>query len=493
MVRRLERWRRYPGYFTFVGRGESNRYEAIVGEHDSTRSNRGGRTGPPGRIYVVAGVAIGFVVLTLSAALLWAGGQQLSTATRDPYAQLRLFGEVFEKVSDDYVDKPDEAKLVHTAIKGMLASLDPHSGYVDGDALRAMVSITRGEIGDVGLEFAELRGALTVVSPIDGTSAARAGVLPGDVIVRIDGVSTQDLMLDEAAERLRGPVNSMVRLTIRRGSDDTSEHISIMRDIVRVKPVRFHLEAGDIGYIRIAQFTEMTASSLREAMAELRGEIPDDAFRGYVLDLRNNPGGYVDQAIKTVNAFVKEGEIVSTRGRAPGSDRRFDAQPGADLSRGAPLVVLINGGTASAAEIVAGALKDLKRATLVGTRSFGKGTVQTTLPLGSGALRLTTARYFTPSGRSIQAEGIEPDKEVLEEVPPALQSQAESAGEASLDRHLANPGGERLHTSQAYVPPDPKDDKQMAAAIELLHGIARSPDSQSPSERQVDGAPVAPL
>ena len=226
-------------------------------------------------------------------------------------------------------------------------------------------------------------------------------------------------------------------------------------------------------------------------MAALRADIPEGEFQGYVLDLRNNPGGYVDQAIETVNAFVKEGEIVSTRAARAGQRQAFDAKPGADLSHGEPLVVLINGGTASAAEIVAGALKDLKRATLVGTRSFGKGTVQTTLPLGDGALRLTTARYYTPSGRSIQAEGIEPDKEVLQEVPRALQGQAESAGEVSLDRHLANPGGEKLRPSQAYVPPDPKDDKQLAAAIELLHGIRGSPVTQGPSEPRADGASPA--
>ena len=270
---------------------------------------------------------------------------------------------------------------------------------------------------------------------------------------------------------MRGAVNSPVKLKIQRGPKKEIKEFTIVRDIIKVQSVRSHVEDGDIGYIRITQFTEQTADGLKAAMDKLHGEIPADKFKGYILDLRNNPGGLLDQSIDVVNSFIDRGEIVSTRGRTPDETQRFDARPGGDLSGGKPLVVLINGGSASASEIVAGALQDHKRATLIGTRSFGKGSVQTIMPLGQdGALRLTTARYYTPSGRSIQAKGIEPDIKVLEDVPDDLKGKDDMKGEASLKGHLAN-GDEDTSASQAYVPPDEKDDKQLSAAIDLLHGI----------------------
>ncbi len=254
--------------------------------------------------------------------------------------------------------------------------------------------------------------------------------------------------------------------------------------------MRSHVEAGDIGYIRITQFTEQTADGLKSAMEKLRTDIPADAFKGYILDLRNNPGGLLDQSIDVANAFLDKGEIVSTRGRNPDDAQRFNARPGGDLSGGKPLVVLINGGSASASEIVSGALQDHKRATLIGTRSFGKGSVQTIMPLGQdGALRLTTARYYTPSGRSIQAKGIDPDIEILEDVPPDLKGKDDTKGEASLKGHLTN-GAEEKSGSQAYVPTDPKDDKQLIAAVDLLHGVKRA--DIVPAKADAAGASPAP-
>ena len=260
---------------------------------------------------------------------------------------------------------------------------------------------------------------------------------------------------------MRGAINSPVKLKIVRGPKKEVKDFTIVRDLIHVQSVRSHVEDGDIGYIRITQFTEQTAEGLKSAMEKLHNDIPADKFKGYILDLRNNPGGLLDQSIDVVNSFIDKGEIVSTRGRKPDETQRFDARPGGDLSGGKPLVVLINGGSASASEIVSGALQDHKRATLIGTRSFGKGSVQTIMPLGQdGALRLTTARYYTPSGRSIQAKGIEPDIKVIEDVPDDLKGKDDMKGEATLKGHLAN-GDEDKSGSQAYVPPEEKNDKQL--------------------------------
>jgi carboxyl-terminal processing protease len=322
-------------------------------------------------------------------------------------------------------------------------------------------------------------GLIKVVTPIDDTPAAKAGILSGDIITQIDDTATQGLTLDQAVDKMRGAINSPVKLKVVRGPKKEVKDFTVVRDLIRVQSVRSHVEDGDIGYIRVTQFTEQTADGLKAAMEKLKGEIPADKFKGYILDLRNNPGGLLDQSIDVVNSFLDRGEIVSTRGRSPEETQRFDARPGGDLSSGKPLVVLINGGSASASEIVSGALQDHKRATLIGTRSFGKGSVQTIMPLGQeGALRLTTARYYTPSGRSIQAKGIEPDYRVLEDVPDDLKGKDDMKGEASLKGHLAN-GDEDTTASQAYVPPEEKDDKQLTAAINLLHGVKPPPDTTS--------------
>jgi carboxyl-terminal processing protease len=417
-------------------------------------------------------------------------------AAADTYRQLNLFGDVFDKVRNDYVEKPDEAKLIEAAINGMLASLDPHSSYMDAKAFKDMQVQTKGEFGGLGIEVTQEDGLIKVVTPIDDTPAAKAGILSGDVITAIDDTPTQGLTLDQAVEKMRGAINSQVKLKVVRGPKKDVKDFTIVRDLIRVQSVRSHVEDGDIGYIRVTQFTEQTADGLKAAMEKLKTEVPADKFKGYILDLRNNPGGLLDQSIDVANSFIDRGEIVSTRGRTPDETQRFDARPGGDRSNGKPLVVLINGGSASASEIVAGALQDHKRATLIGTRSFGKGSVQTIMPLGQeGALRLTTARYYTPSGRSIQAKGIEPDYKVLEDVPDDLKGKDDMKGEASLKGHLAN-GEEDTSASQAYVPPEEKDDKQLTAAVDLLeHGVkpvetaaARADAAPKPEAAKSDAA-----
>ncbi len=425
--------------------------------------------------YLALGVALGAATSFLAPTAFEAAAPSAYAAVADTYRQLNLFGDVFEKIRNDYVEKPDDAKLIEAAINGMLSSLDPHSSYMDAKAYRDMQVQTKGEFGGLGIEVTEEDGEIKVVSPIDDTPASKAGILSGDVITAIDGDSVQGMTLDQAVDKMRGAVNSAVKLEIaRKGVKDPIE-FKIVREIIKVESVRSHVEAGDIGYIRITQFTEQTADGLRSALEKMKTEIPADKFKGYILDLRNNPGGLLDQSIDVVNAFVDKGEIVSTRGRNPDDAQRFDARPGGDLSNGKPLVVLINGGSASASEIVAGALQDHKRATLIGTRSFGKGSVQTIMPLGEdGALRLTTARYYTPSGRSIQAEGIQPDIQIVEDVPADLKGHDDTKGEASLKGHLKNSNGQtEASGSQAYVPPDPKNDKQLIAAVDLLHGVKR--------------------
>jgi carboxyl-terminal processing protease len=299
------------------------------------------------------------------------------------------------------------------------------------------------------------------------------------------------MTLNQAVDKMRGAVNTAVKLKIVRGPKKDTLDIKIVRDVIKIQSVRSHIEGGDIGYIRITQFSEQTYDGLKAAMTRF-GSTPGDAnLKGYILDLRNNPGGLLDQSIEVVNAFVDRGEIVSTRGRNVEETQRYSARPGADLSHGKPLVVLINGGSASASEIVSGALQDHKRATLIGTRSFGKGSVQTIIPLGpNGALALTTARYYTPSGRSIQAKGIEPDIQILEDVPDELKGKDDQKGEASLKGHLKN-GEEEKDGSQAYVPPDAKNDKQLIAAVDLLHGIKHAADSTAPAATKIEPAPAA--
>ena len=405
--------------------------------------------------YMALGVAVGAATTLVAPFALQTLSPTAYAAVADTYRQLNLFGDVFEKIRNDYVEKPDEAKLIEAAINGMLSSLDPHSSYMDAKAYRDMQVQTKGEFGGLGIEVTEEDGVIKVVSPIDDTPASKAGILSGDMIIAIDDEAVQGLTLDQAVDKMRGAVNSAVKLKIvRKGVKDPLD-IKIVRDVIKVQSVRSHVETDDIGYIRITQFTEQTGEGLRAAMTKFKTDIPADKFKGYILDLRNNPGGLLDQSIEVVNAFVDKGEIVSTRGRNPDDAQRFNARPGGDLSSGKPVVVLINGGSASASEIVAGALQDHKRATLIGTRSFGKGSVQTIMPLGEdGALRLTTARYYTPSGRSIQAKGIDPDVQILEDVPDDLKGHDDTKGEASLRGHLKN-GDDEKSGSQAYVPTDP--------------------------------------
>jgi carboxyl-terminal processing protease len=408
-----------------------------------------------------------------------------AAAAADTYAQLNLFGEVFERVRADYVEKPDDTKLVEGAINGMVTSLDPHSRYMNDKSWRDMQETTQGEFGGLGIEVTMEDGLVKVVAPIDDTPAARAGILSGDLITQINDDAVQGLTLEQAVNRMKGPPNSKTRLKIKRKGVDNPIDISLVREIIRVRPVTYRTNGGDIGYIRIASFNEQTTEGLRKAIADIAKQIPSDKLAGYVVDLRNNPGGLLDQAVSVSSAFMARGEVVSTRGRTAEETQRFTAK-GGDLLKGKPLVVLINGGSASASEIVAGALHDHKRATLIGTRSFGKGSVQTIIPLGrgNGALALTTARYFTPSGHSIQALGVNPDIEVLQDVPPELKDRPELKGEASMRGHLSGEGAEQTG-SQSYVPPNEKDDKALAAAFNQLRGVTVNADVPSAAKAAV--------
>ena len=420
----------------------------------------------------LAGAAVTLLVVQPHSLLI---GSSAKAAASDTYRQLNLFGDVFERVRADYVDKPDDSKLVESAINGMLAGLDPHSSYMDPKSFRDMQVQTRGEFGGLGIEVTMEDGLIKVVAPIDDTPAAKAGVMANDIITMLDDEAVQGMTLNQAVDKMRGPVNTKIKLTIMRKGVDKPVVLTITRDVIRVKSVRSHAEGSDVGYIRITQFNEQTTDGLKQAIADLKSQLGADKIKGYILDLRNNPGGLLDQAISVSNAFLDKGEIVSTRGRNSDETQRFNARPSDDLVGNKPLIVLVNGGSASASEIVAGALQDHKRATLVGTRSFGKGSVQTIIPLGAGngALRLTTARYYTPSGRSIQAKGIVPDIQVLQDVPDDLKGRTDTKGEASLPGHLAAQGSEQSG-SQSYVPPDEKNDKALQEAIDLLRGTTNN-------------------
>lgn len=403
-----------------------------------------------------------------------------AAASADTYSQLNLLGDVFERVRTDYVEKPDDSKLVEAAISGMVTSLDPHSRYMNDKAWREMQETTHGEFGGLGIEVTMEDGVIKVVAPMDDTPAAKVGIMSGDLITHINDEAVQGLTLEQAVNKMKGPVNTTTRLKILRNGTEQPIDVSITRAVIQVRPVRYHTDGGDIGYIRITDFSEQTTEGLRKAITDISKQIPPEKLAGYVVDLRNNPGGLLDQAVSVSAAFMARGEVVSTRGRTPEETQRFTARTG-DLIKGKPLVVLINGGSASASEIVAGALHDHKRATLIGTRSFGKGSVQTIIPLGSGkgALALTTARYFTPSGRSIQAMGITPDIQVLQDVPDELKARSEIMGEASMRGHLSAEGAEQTG-SQSYVPPNEKDDKALGAAYNLLRGVTVNAERPSP-------------
>src|SRR6266853_797499 len=420
----------------------------------------------------VAGAAVTLVAVQPSFRLLI--GSSARAAQADTYRQLNLFGDIFERVRSHYVEKPDESKLVESAINGMLNGLDPHSSYMDTKSFKDMQIQTRGEFGGLGIEVTMEDGLVKVVAPIDDTPAAKAGIRAGDIITHLDDEAVQGLTLNQAVEKMRGQVNTKIRLKVMRKGLDKPLEVTIVRDVIRVRSVRSRIEGEDVGYIRISSFNEQTTDGLKKAITDITAQIPPEKLKGYVIDLRNNPGGLLDQAISVSDTFLERGEIVSTRGRDAEETQRFNARAG-DLTKGKPLIVLINGGSASASEIVAGALQDHRRATVIGTLSFGKGSVQTIIPLGSGngALRLTTARYFTPSGRSIQAKGISPDIEVLQEVPEELRARTDTRGEASLRGHLKAEGDEQTG-SQSYVPPDPNDDKALHTALDLIRGIQKN-------------------
>ena len=407
-----------------------------------------------------------------------------SSNNADTYKQLNLFGDVFELVRADYVDEVSDETLVEGAINGMLTALDPHSNYLNSKNFNDMKVQTRGEFGGLGIEVSMENGLVKVVSPIDDTPAARAGLKPGDLVTHLDGKPVQGLTLPEAVEKMRGPVNSDINLTIRREGKEPFD-VKLTRAVIRIQSVRSHLEGNNIGYIRVTSFNEQTDVGLNNAMKSLKAQA-NNKLIGVVLDLRNNPGGLLDQAVAVSDAFLDKGEIVSTRGRRSDDAQRYNARPG-DIAAGLPVAILINGGSASASEIVAGALQDHHRAVLIGTRSFGKGSVQTIIPLaGRGAMRLTTARYYTPSGRSIQAKGIDPD--IVVEAAKIEHAPAKDDKTAKAGRQARGQGGrqargqkddksDKSDSGGAQGTIDPSvigtaDDYQLARAVDMLRGIA---------------------
>ena len=431
-------------------------------------------------------------------------------SSSDTYRQLDLFGEVFERVRADYVDEVSDQQLIEAAITGMLSSLDPHSSYMNAKNFQDLQVEVQGQFGGLGLEVTMENGLVKVVSPIDDTPAANAGLKPNDLIIAIDGQTVQGMTLADAVNKMRGPVNSAIKLSIKRDGRDPFD-VTLKRAVVKIQSVKSQPQGDDVGYIRISSFNEQTDSGVKAAIKSLQSK-EGSKLTGIVLDLRNNPGGLLDQAIAVVNDFVDKGEIVSTRGRRPEDAQRYDAKAPGDLTHGLPMVVLINGGSASASEIVAGALQDHHRAILLGTRSFGKGSVQTIIQLpGHGAMRLTTARYYTPSGRSIQAEGIEPDIVVepakIEKINEGqIQHEADLPGALkNTDPNQANkakppaapaqqsPAAKPGASSDQSAPPDQtntvdstvigtSEDYQLARAVDMLRGVAlfghRAPTAQ---------------
>lgn len=430
-----------------------------------------------------------FTVLLLAGTFLttpvWA--QDTTAATADPspaqssdqvYKDLRLFGEVFDRIRAEYVDVPDEKKLIHAAIQGMLTSLDPHSGYLDPAGYENIKVDTSGEFGGLGIEVTMDQGVIKVVSPIDDTPAARAGILANDFIVELDGKQVNGMTMDEALAIMKGPKGTKITLTVVRDGVANPLTFTLTRDIIAVSAVRSYI-TRDIGVIRLTRFSEQAFTGIEKAIHGFftdRNGVPPI---GLILDLRNNPGGLVDQSVYVADAFLSQGAIVMTRGRTPSESARYDAKPDDldALTKNIPLIVLINGGTASAAEIVSGALQDHKRATVIGSRSFGKGTVQSIISLGpDGAMRLTTARYYTPNNRSIQAAGITPDIQVLEDVPAEFKGRDEIIGEAALNGQIGGGTETKATTgSSVYVPADREKDTQLNYAIKLIHGEVTNP------------------
>ncbi len=414
------------------------------------------------------GARIGYTAAVAGLAFLlgYGAGPLLAQSSQRTFNSLKLFGDVFERVRAEYVEEVSDDELISAAITGMLTSLDPHSSYLDVERYRDMQVQTRGEFGGLGIEVTMENGLVKVVSPIDETPAARAGLRAGDFISHIDGEQVMGLTLGEAVERMRGPVNSDIELTIMRESAAEPFDVTLTRAIIKISPVRARVER-EVGYVRVTTFNEQTESAVRQAVEDLRNELGDE-MRGVVLDLRNNPGGLLDQAVSVTDLFLDRGEIVSTRGRRADSVQRYNARAG-DILDGLPVVVLINGGSASASEIVAGALQDHKRAIVMGTQSFGKGSVQTIMPIsGQGAIRLTTARYYTPAGTSIQATGIVPSIEV-KQATLAVDEGGLGRREADLRGRLDNDqeNGETVSNGDLA-----EVDYQLARAVDLLRGVS---------------------
>jgi carboxyl-terminal processing protease len=430
----------------------------------------------------LGGTAAGVIATTQIAAPLLA---QESAKTENVYEQLDLFGDIFERIRAQYVEEVDSSDLIEAAINGMLTSLDPHSSYLSPKDAVKMREQTRGEFGGLGIEVTQEDGFVKVVSPIDDTPADEAGIEAGDFITHVNGESLLGLVLDDAVELMRGPVGSEIVITVVREGEQEPFDVSIIRDTIELTVVRSRIE-GETVVLRLSTFNEQTYPKMKEAIAEEVEKAGGmDAVNGFVIDLRNNPGGLLNQAIAVSDAFLDEGEIVSTRGRDAGDGDRVNATPG-DLSMGKPLVVLINGGSASASEIVAGALQDHRRAVVIGTKSFGKGSVQTVMPLrGDGAMRLTTARYYTPSGRSIQALGVSPDIVVAQ--PPARPATDEEAAPRRLLRSEADLRGslnndsltedqiKQIEADRAKADKAAElreEDYQLAYAIDILKGLS---------------------
>lgn len=418
---------------------------------------------------------------------------------KDPYVLMELFGAVFNEIKSEYVEDTDDQKLIETAIDGMLNSLDPHSGFLDAESFADMETQTKGEFGGLGIEVSSEDGFVRVMSPIDDTPAFKAGIQSGDYITHLDGLSVVGLSLNEAVKKMRGPAGTKITLTISR-KDSEPFDVTITRAVIKVKPVKYEAK-GDVGYIRIVSFSEKAADMTREAIQKLVKEIGPDKIHGLILDLRNNPGGLLDQAVGVSDLFLSQGEIVSTRSKRPEDTTRFSAKTG-DMTNGLPLLVLINEGSASASEIVAGALQDHHRALIVGLKSFGKGSVQTIRSIPDfGGIRLTTARYYTPSGHSIQAKGITPDivipRAEIEEQPVIMgygeknlpkAISAEIGKKASeTDKIQSTKVAESLKNkkdkkSKEADPDKPKTDYQLDRAIDILHAIywTKSTKQESP-------------
>ena len=399
------------------------------------------------------------------------------TNRQETYKQLNLFGDVFQRVQEQYVEEVTDKKLIESAISGMLQSLDPHSSYLSADSYKDMQVKTKGKFGGLGIEITMEDGVVKVVSPIDDTPAAKAGMKSGDLIIGVDGESIRGLTINESVSKLRGPVGSKVIITVVRDKKDPYE-IEIKRDIINIKSVKHNI-IKNIGYVRLTTFSDTTTSGLEKALTEIKKNI-GNKFQGLILDLRNNPGGLLNQSISVADAFLNQGEIVSTQGRNDDDTSRVFAKKG-DLINGQPLVVLINSGSASASEIVAGALKDHSRAIIIGTRSFGKGSVQSIIPLaGNGAMRLTTARYFTPSGISIQAKGIEPDIIVEAGVTDLKKAKNNNRREenlrGALDKNKKNKKTEIDSNSDSDKPLTPLEkllqDNQISRAVDMIRGIS---------------------